>query len=86
MYYVYFLKSRIKANWIYVGSTDNIERRLKEHEKGLSSSTKPYLPVYLVGYVALLTEKSSRKLEEYFKTGSGKAILKKRILNDEALA
>ena len=38
----------------------------------------------LVAYVAVPTERKARKLEKYFKTGSGKAVLKKRILTDEA--
>jgi len=31
------------------------------------------------------TEEKARELEKYFKTGSGKAILKKRILTDKVL-
>jgi putative endonuclease len=83
MWYVYFLKS-INKNFIYVGSTDNIERRFDEHCKGLCQSTKAYRPLELNSYVAVLTEKKARELEKYFKSGSGKAILKKRILTTEA--
>jgi hypothetical protein len=32
------------------------------------------------------TERKARGLEKYFKTGSGKALLKKRILADEAVS
>jgi hypothetical protein len=38
----------------------------------------------LVAYVAVRSERKARELEKYFKTGSGKAVLKKRILTDEA--
>lgn len=86
MWYVYFLKSKQKENWIYVGSTNNIERRLWEHNEGMTQSAKPFLPVYLDAYVAVRTEAKARILEKYFKVGSGKAIAKKRILTDEALA
>ena len=86
MWYVYFLNSSRNSNWIYVGSTNNVERRLFEHNKGEVPSTKPYLPVYLNAYVAVRTERKARELEKYFKVGSGKAIAKKRILTDEALA
>jgi hypothetical protein len=48
---------------------------------GISQSTTPYKPFTLEAYVAVKTE---RLLEKYFKTGSGKAVLKKRILTDEA--
>jgi hypothetical protein len=38
----------------------------------------------MVAYIAVRTEKKARELEKYFKTGSGRAVLKKRILTDEA--
>jgi len=85
MWYVYFIRSKV-INFLYIGSTNNINRRIFEHNSGLSQSTKAYLPFELVGYIAVKTKKHARKLEEYFKTGSGKAVLKKRILSDEALA
>ncbi|MDO8550450.1 MAG: GIY-YIG nuclease family protein [Ignavibacteria bacterium] len=85
MWYVYIIKS-INNNFIYIGSTNNLERRIEEHNLGISQSTAPYKPFYLEAYVAVKTEQKARSLEKYFKTGSGKAILKKRILTDEALA
>jgi len=44
-------------------------------------STKSYRPLEVITYIAVDTEARARKLEKYFKTGSGKAILKKRILD-----
>jgi len=82
-WFVYVLKSSIK-NWIYVGSTDDLVRRMREHDAGLVQSTKAYKPLVLVAYIAVRTERKARELEKYFKTGSGKAVLKKRILTDEA--
>ena len=84
MWYVYILKSRQRINWTYVGSTNNLRRRLVEHQTGECASTKPYLPACLDAYVAVRTEAKARLLEKYFKTGSGKAVLKKRILTTEA--
>lgn len=75
-----------KSNWVYVGYTKNIDRRFEEHSNGECKSTKPYLPLKLDSYVALSSEEKAKELEKYFKVGSGKAILKKRILTDEALA
>ncbi len=40
----------------------------------------PYAPFEILAYVAVKTETKARELEQYFKTGSGKAILKNRIL------
>ena len=84
MWYIYVLKT-IK-NEIYVGSTNDLKRRLKEHELGQNRSTKAMRPLSLESYFAVKTEKQARTLEQYFKKGSGKAFLKKRILSDEASA
>jgi predicted GIY-YIG superfamily endonuclease len=80
---VYFLKSGVK-NFVYVGFTHDLERRMSEHRNGSVQSTKAYRPLELVAYIAVGTQKKARELERYFKKGSGKAILKKRILTDEA--
>jgi putative endonuclease len=82
-WFVYILMSRIR-DFIYVGSTNDLTRRIGEHDAGLVQSTKAYRPLILVAYVAVPTERKARELEKYFKTGSGKAVLKKRILTDEA--
>lgn len=37
-YYVYIL--RTSSNTLYIGQTNNLERRLKEHESGNSKSAK----------------------------------------------
>ena len=79
MWYVYVLKSK-SSDFRYIGSTNNIERRLEEHNKGESRSTKAYLPFVIETYIAVDSESKARSIEKYFKTGSGKAILKKRIL------
>ena len=68
---------------MYIGSTNNVARRVEEHNEGLSQSTKHYRPLTLSTYIAVLNEQQARRLEKYFKTGSGKAVLKKRILADE---
>lgn len=57
---------------------------MKEHEEGLVQSTKAYRPLELVAYIAVGSQTKALELETYFKKGSGKAILKKRILTDEA--
>jgi len=79
MWFVYVLKS-IETPFIYIGSTNDLNRRLLEHNEKLMISTKHYAPFEIEAYVAVKTEKKARELEKYFKTGSGKAVLKKRIL------
>ena len=79
MWYVYILKSEV-SDFRYIGSTNNLGRRLAEHNRGESQSTKAYLPFKIEAYLAVNSETKARQLEKYLKTGSGRAILKKRIL------
>ncbi len=81
MWFVYILKS-IDHSFTYIGFTNDLDRRLKEHNEGLSQSTKHYAPLVLDAYVAVKTKMKAIELEKYFKTGSGKAVLKKRILSN----
>ena len=81
-WFVYILQSSLKK-FVYVGSTNNLVRRLRQHNDGDVQSTKAYRPLEIVAYVAVSTEKKARELERYFKTGSGKAILKRRILTEK---
>ena len=78
MWYVYFLE--LSNGSIYVGSTPDLKRRVESHQKGQVQSTKAYAPVKLKSYIAVVTEKTARELEQYFKSGSGKAIALKRFL------
>ena len=48
MFYVYLIKST-QYDWVYVGSTSDIENRLREHNAGAVRSTKfrrPYILIY----------------------------------------
>ncbi len=79
MWYVYIIKS-LKRNFIYTGSTNNIERRIEEHNSGICDCTKPYKPFRLIAYFALDGKDKAINFEKYLKTGSGKAFLSKRLL------
>jgi putative endonuclease len=79
MWFVYVLRSRRDKD-LYIGSTNDIRRRLAEHNSGLVESTRPRLPFDLEAYVAVRDKARAVELEQYFKTGSGKAVLLKRIL------
>jgi len=79
MWFVYVLRSRRDKD-LYIGSTNDIQRRLAEHNSGMVESTRPRLPFDLEAYVAVRDKARAVELEQYFKTGSGKAVLMKRIL------
>ena len=78
-WYIYVLQSQNNGE-IYIGSTNDLKRRLNDHNEGLCKATKFGIPWILEMSVAVKTEEKARELEKYFKTGSGKAILKKRFL------
>jgi putative endonuclease len=79
MWYVYILRSS-KDNNLYIGSTDNIDRRLNEHNSGKSDSTRSRRPFILEAFISVKDKSKAIELELYLKTGSGKAFLNKRIL------
>lgn len=76
MYYVYLLRSKKKDHWHYVGYTSNLKERFKEHQNGLSESTKPYRPLELIFYEAYKSKSDAKRREAYFKTNKGKRALK----------
>lgn len=63
---MYILKSK-KDNNLYIGSTNNLVRRLKEHNAGLVKSTKSRIPFKLVYYEGYANEEEARKREENLK-------------------
>lgn len=69
MYFVYILKSP-KFKRLYLGSTNNLRKRLKEHNQGLSRSTKPYAPWQLVYYEAYFSGGEARQREHNLKLSS----------------
>jgi len=75
MFYVYAIKSEIR-NYIYVGLTNNLERRISEHNNGQNKSTKAYKPFVLIYSEKHLERKDARIKEKYFKSGIGKELLK----------
>jgi putative endonuclease len=78
MSYVYILKS-LNHKKLYVGSTNNLERRLSEHNNGFSFYTKRYKPwsvIYLEEYRDI---NDARKRERYLKSSAGRRFIKKNV-------
>ena len=78
MHYMYIIKSATRE--LYIGRTNNLVKRLKQHNAGDSPSTKRYLPwkvVYLEGYANL---DDARDREEKIKQfGKVYSQLKRRV-------
>jgi len=78
MYYTYVLRSKVDSK-LYVGYTNDLKKRLTDHNIGLAEATKFRKPLELVYYEACLSKKRAIKREKYFKTGFGGGFLKNRI-------
>ena len=78
MYYTYVLKSKNDGK-LYIGFTNDLKKRFKEHRDGRVIATQNRLPVELLYYEACLNKDKALQREKYFKTGFGRRFLKNRI-------
>ncbi len=78
MYYVYVLESEVDGR-LYKGLTQDLKRRLNQHNKGANKSTKGFLPWKIVYSEVFETRIEARSHEKYLKSGIGREFLK-RIL------
>jgi putative endonuclease len=58
MCFVYILYSS-KTNKYYIGSTENVENRLKHHNSAATSSTKPGAPLWETKLIEVLPDRSA---------------------------
>ena len=63
----------------YTGSSDDVERRFVEHEKGKSKATKNLLPVELKAFIECNSLSDARTLEYQIKQQKSKKYLEKLI-------
>lgn len=78
-FYVYIFEGSVDGNK-YIGFTNDLRRRLEEHQKGKSKSTRPRLPMKLIYFESCLNEDDARRREHYFKTTGGRRFLAKRLI------
>lgn len=79
-YYIYVLRS-IKDGKFYTGYTDNLKRRLEEHNSGKVTSTKNRAPFELIYFEGCKNQQDATHREKYLKTSGGKRYLKQRLDN-----
>jgi len=79
-FYVYVLFS-VKDDGHYIGYTNNLRRRLKEHNRGKNFSTKSRRPFKLIYFEACLNEDDAKQREKYFKSTIGRRFLSRRLQN-----
>lgn len=79
MHYVYVIKS-LHSSFIYIGQTDDLRQRFRQHNAGTEIATKRYLPFMLSYYEAYSNKRDAlireKKLKQY---GSSWGHLKNRL-------
>ena len=76
--YVYILRS-LKDEKFYVGCTNDLKKRIREHNMGKSFSTKSRLPFVLMYYEAFPDREDAERREQFFKTGWGRNYLRRAL-------
>jgi putative endonuclease len=77
-HFVYVLISE-KNGIRYIGMTQDLEKRLKEHNSGKSKFTKGHLPWKLVYKETFETRLEARTREKFLKSGMGRELLNKLL-------
>lgn len=82
-YYVYILEclSKTRKPIFYIGSCDNLRKRLLKHQKKEVASTKKYSKISLMYYEACKNKTDAKKRELQLKTGFGRGYIKRRNEN-----
>lgn len=78
MYYVYVFLSE-RDNKFYTGFTEDLKRRVTEHNAGKVQSTAYRRPLRLIYYEACIDKNDAIKGEKYLKAHYGKMFLNKRL-------
>jgi len=76
-FYTYVLRS-LKDEKLYIGWTDDLIKRINNHNFGKSQSTINRRPLELIYYEAGLSKESAIKREKTLKTGFGRKYINNR--------
>ena len=78
IWYVYVLQS-LKNGRLYTGSTNDLQRRLEEHQRGKNRYARHAGPFELVHSEECGTRLEARQRELFLKSGRGRALLKEKL-------
>ena len=77
--YLYIIRSICNGD-LYVGICKDVARRVKEHNAGKNRYTKGLRPWTLAFTETFPSWETARKKEKYYKSGSGKEELKRKLV------
>ena len=80
MFYAYILESTAKPGEFYRGHTEDLKRRLAEHNAGKCTHTSKFGPWKVKFYAAFETLAVAQNFEKYLKSGSGHAFAARHLL------
>jgi putative endonuclease len=80
MFYTYAFYDKIRKVF-YIGFTNDLKRRVQEHNSGKTQTTCRMADKLLVYYEACLSKKDAEVRERQLKTGFGRGYLRKRLKN-----
>jgi putative endonuclease len=78
MFHVYVLRSQTTGH-LYTGQTEDMERRLAEHNSNLATATKRRGPWDLIYRETYQTRSEAMRRERYLKTGRGREELRELL-------
>ena len=77
-YTVYVLRS-LRNGWFYIGMTDDLDRRVREHNRGYNRSTKGKGPFAVIHSEQFATRPEARGREKHLKTTKGREWLRTKF-------
>jgi putative endonuclease len=78
MYFAYVLKS-LEHDYFYKGHCQDLDKRLLQHNSGMTESIKSYRPFEIIYFEKFDSEKEAIAREKYFKTSAGRRFLKLKL-------
>ena len=78
MYYAYVLKS-ISHDYFYKGHCKETDKRLLQHNSGMTTSIKPNIPFEVAYFEKFATESQAIQREKYFKSAAGRRFLSNKL-------
>jgi putative endonuclease len=82
MFHVYVITSETHPDRSYIGFSSRPDDRLTEHNAGKNPSTADFIPWRFAAIFSFPSEQQARSFEHYLKGGSGRAFLRRHVLDD----
>ena len=79
MFYTYVLESESYPNQRYIGHTEDLRQRVKDHNGGKTAHTAKYRPWHVKFYAGFETLELACAFERYLKSGSGHAFAHRHL-------